>query len=99
MKKLKNTSYNRFNIILVVQVLLLALTPLLIILAYFKANLIITSVGLVIIWLFQIIYLLYYLKKINRDLARFLFAFEHEDSTWQDLWIYSTYETGSYFYR
>ncbi|MBW1612487.1 MAG: hypothetical protein JRJ57_00615 [Deltaproteobacteria bacterium] len=81
MKKLKNTGYNRFNIILVLQVLCLALTPLLILLAFFRGKLIITSVGLLIIWILQIIYLIYYLRKINRELTRFLFAFEHEDST------------------
>ncbi|MEE4214544.1 MAG: hypothetical protein V2I34_05725, partial [Bacteroidales bacterium] len=81
MKKLKNTSYNRFNIILVVQVLLIALNPLLITLAFFKSNLIITSVGLGLVWIFQIGYLIYYLRRINRELTRFLFAFEHEDST------------------
>lgn len=81
MKKLKNTSYNRFNIILVVQVLLIALNPLLITLAFFKSNLIITSVGLGLVWIFQIVYLIYYLRRINRELTRFLFAFEHEDST------------------
>lgn len=81
MKKLKNTSYNRFNIILVVQVLLIALNPLLIALAIFKGNLIITSLGLLLVWVLQIIYLIYYIRRINRELARFLFAFEHEDST------------------
>jgi len=81
MKKLKNTIYNRFNIILVVQVLLIAFTPLLITLAYFKGNLPITSVGLALIWIFQIAYLIYYLRRINRELTRFLFAFKHEDST------------------
>ena len=93
MKKLKNTSYNRFNIILVVQVLLIALNPLLITLAYFKANLIITSVGLVLIWILQIAYLIYYMRKINRELTRFLFAFEHEDSTM----VFDTEKTDSSF--
>ncbi|MDX2413980.1 MAG: HAMP domain-containing sensor histidine kinase [Bacteroidales bacterium] len=81
MKKLRNTTYNRFNIILVIQVLLIALTPLLVIWTYFKAELRLTPLGLALIWISQIIYLLYYLRRINRELARFLFAFEYEDST------------------
>ena len=81
MKKLRNTAFNRFNIYLVVQVLLIAATPLLIILAFVKRHLLITPVGLLIIWILQIIYLVYYLGRTNRDLARFLFAFKHDDST------------------
>jgi len=74
-------SYNRFNLYLVIQVILIAFVPLAIIYLFFKQNLILSSIGLSIIWILQIVYLIYYLQKINRDLTRFLFAFKYEDST------------------
>jgi nitrogen fixation/metabolism regulation signal transduction histidine kinase len=74
-------SYNRFNLYLVIQAILIAFVPLTILFLFFKQNLILSSIGLSIIWILQIVYLIYYLQRINRDLTRFLFAFKHEDST------------------
>lgn len=74
-------NYNRFNLYIVVQVILIALVPLVIIYLYLRLNLLFSSIGLAMIWVSQIAYLVYYLQRINRDLARFLFAFKHDDST------------------
>lgn len=73
--------YNRFNLSIVVQVILIALVPLVIIYLYLRLNLLFSSIGLTIIWVSQIVYLVYFLQRINRDLTRFLFSFKHDDST------------------
>ena len=74
-------NYNRFNLNIVVQVILIAIVPLAIIYLYFRHNLLLSSIGLLFIWISQIVYLVYYLQRINRDLTRFLFSFKHDDST------------------
>lgn len=81
MKKLKSMNYNRFNIYIVVQVILIAIVPLAIFYLFYIQRLLFSSIGLLIIWICQILYLIYYLQRINRDLTRFLFSFKHEDST------------------
>ena len=81
MRKLGSMSYNRFNFHIVLQVILIALVPLIIIYIFFRHNLLLSSIGLFILWIFQIVYLIYYLQRIKRDLTRFIFSFKHDDST------------------
>lgn len=81
MRKLRSMNYNRFNLSIIVQVILIAIIPLAIIYQFIIQKLLLSSIGLSMVWIFQIAYLIFYLQRINRDLTRFLFAFKHEDST------------------
>ncbi len=80
MKKLKNIAYSRFRVSILIQVIFIAVVPAVIFWLIFRKGLILTSTGLFIIWILQIIYLNYYLNRVNRDLSRFLYAFRYEDS-------------------
>lgn len=73
--------YNRFYIGIVVQVILLSLTPLVFLYVYSREYMIVTTYSLVFLWVFQIAYLLYFINKTNRDLSRFFDAFRYQDST------------------
>ena len=73
--------YKRFFIIVILQVVILALTPALFFLLIRMDYMYITSYSLCAIWIGQIIYLIYYLGKTNRDLGKFLLSFKYKDST------------------
>ncbi len=73
--------YKRFYIGVIVHVILLSLTPLLFLYVYAKEYMVVTSYSLVALWIFQIVYLIYYINKTNRDLARFFNAFQYQDAS------------------
>ena len=73
--------YKRFYIGIIVQVVLLSLTPILFLYVSAKEYMVVTTYSLVVVWISQIAYLLHYINKTNRDLARFFDAFQYQDST------------------
>lgn len=73
--------YKRFYVRILLQVLLLAITPILFWYALKAPNLVITTGVLGLVWLLQIAYLFYTVNKTNRDLSLFFDAFKYQDST------------------
>lgn len=73
--------YKSFYIGIIVQVVLLSLTPVLFLYVSAKEYMVVTTYSLVVVWISQIVYLLHYINKTNRDLARFFDAFQYQDST------------------
>ncbi|MCK4346130.1 MAG: GHKL domain-containing protein [Bacteroidales bacterium] len=81
MKKLKNMNYDRFRLAVTVQAIGIALIPLIFTWSITKEYTLVTSVSLVFIWICQVSYLMYYVRKTNRDLAGFLHSLKHKDLT------------------
>ncbi len=73
--------YKRFYWHILLQTVLLAITPLLFWIAVDMPHLIVTTVMLAVAWCLQIIYLFYTINKTNRDLALFFDAFKYHDSS------------------
>ncbi|RXQ90388.1 HAMP domain-containing histidine kinase [Ancylomarina salipaludis] len=73
--------YKRFYISIIIQVILLSITPLLFLYVRSKMYMLVTTYSLVALWIIQIIYLIYYINKTNRDLSKFFNAFQYQDST------------------
>ncbi|MGZ2369788.1 sensor histidine kinase [Ancylomarina sp. YFZ004] len=73
--------YNRFYVSIVIQIILLSLTPVLFLYVRPMAYMIVTTYSLIALWVIQIIYLIYYINKTNRDLSKFFNAFQYQDST------------------
>jgi nitrogen fixation/metabolism regulation signal transduction histidine kinase len=73
--------YKRFYIGIIIQVVLLSLTPILFLYVSAKEYMVVTTYSLIAVWISQIGYLLHYINKTNRDLARFFDAFQYQDST------------------
>ena len=57
----------------------MALTPIVFVWTLSKEYMLVTSSSLVIIWITQIIYLIWYLQKINRDLIKFITSLQYDD--------------------
>ena len=68
MKKLRGMKFQRINLFVFVQVVLLALTPAVFALIINSSALVVTRIALVIIWLFQIIVLYRYLGRSEKKL-------------------------------
>jgi nitrogen fixation/metabolism regulation signal transduction histidine kinase len=73
--------YKRFYIKIIVQVILISLTPLLFLYVYPMEHMLVTTYSIVALWVFQIAYLVYFINQTNRDLSRFFNAFRYQDST------------------
>jgi two-component system, NtrC family, nitrogen regulation sensor histidine kinase NtrY len=73
--------YKRFLWGVAMQQIILTLTLLMLCWTIFKPRMIITSVNLGILALFEVLYLIHYLNKTNRDLARLFDAFRFQDGT------------------
>lgn len=73
--------YKRFYVWIVIQIVFLSLTPILFWFVKAKEYMIVTTYSILVLWVFQIIYLIYYINKTNRDLSRFFTAFQYQDST------------------
>ncbi|MBE9492211.1 MAG: hypothetical protein IMY70_04940, partial [Bacteroidetes bacterium] len=74
-------NYDRFRLAVTVQAIGIALTPLIFTWSITKEDTLVTSVSLVFIWIFMVFYLIYYVRKTNRELAEFLQSLEHKDYT------------------
>ena len=86
---------NRFNINVFIQVLLIAGVGLLFSFAIQKDFMRMTSAGLLIIWVGQIMYLIYYMNRIHRDVGRFMDALRNQDTSQHFTWA----KGGTYFQR
>lgn len=73
--------FNRFNISILIQILLIAVTSLAFIWTIQREYMLITSSTLGLIWIGQILYLFYYINRIHRDLQRFIEAFKNQDTS------------------
>ena len=71
--------FSRFRIYIIVQVLLIAETTLAFFWTLQQEYMLITNTSLIILWVLQIIYLIWYLQKINRDLLKFITALRYDD--------------------
>jgi len=73
--------YKRFHVWIIVQIILLSLTPVLFWFVFSKEYMVVTTYSIFALWIVQIGYLIWYINKTNRDLARFFTAFRYQDST------------------
>lgn len=71
--------FKRYRFFIIIQVIIIALTTLAFFWAIQQEFMLITSISLVIMWILEIIYLLWYLQKINRDLIKFITALKYDD--------------------
>lgn len=71
--------FSRYTIWIITQVVLIALTSAAFIWTLSKEYVLVTSITLCILWIIEIIALIWYLHKNNRQVARFLQSFRFED--------------------
>jgi nitrogen fixation/metabolism regulation signal transduction histidine kinase len=71
--------FKRYRFLIILQVILLGATVALFLWTLQQEYMLITSSSLVIIWILQIVYLIWYLQKINRDLLKFITALRYND--------------------
>jgi len=71
--------FNRYRILIIIQILLIAVTSFAFFWTSQQEYMLITSSSLIIVWVLQIIYLIWYLQKINRDLLKFITALRYND--------------------
>ncbi len=76
-------AYDRFSLMVSLQAIGLAITPILFYWLVTKDDTLVTSVTLVVIWIVQIIYLLFYVRKTNREVAGFLNSIVHRDTSFK----------------
>ena len=72
---------NRFNILVFVQILLIALVGMLISVSIRAEFLKMTTAGLILLWAGQIIYLNFYMNRIHRDVRKFMEGLRSQDTT------------------
>jgi len=71
--------FSRFRIYIVLQVLLIAATTLAFFWTLDQEYMLITSSSLVILWVLEIIYLIWYLQRVHRDIIKFITAIKYDD--------------------
>ena len=72
---------NRFNIIVLIQIVLIALVGMLITISFGREFMRMTTAGLVLLWVGQILFLSFYMNRIHRDVRRFMDALRSQDTT------------------
>ena len=72
---------NRFNIIVFIQIILIALVGMLITISFGREFLLMTTAGLILLWLGQIFFLNFYMNRIHRDVRKFMNALKSQDTT------------------
>lgn len=73
--------HRNFYIGIIFQVIFIALTPILFLIVRSREYMLVTTYSLVFLWIGQIVYLIYFINKTNRDLAKFFGAFQYQDAT------------------
>ncbi len=71
--------FSRFRIFIIIQVLLIAASTIAFFWTLRQEYMLITSSSLAILWVLQIVYLIWYLQKVNRDLSKFITALKYDD--------------------
>jgi len=72
---------NRFNIWVVLQIFLIAGVGMLIAISIQKEYMLMTTAGLIILWLGQILFLNFFVNRIHRDVHKFLEALKNQDTS------------------
>jgi len=72
---------NRFNIIVFIQIILIAMVGMLITISLRREFMLMTTVGLILFWMGQIIFLNFYMNRIHRDVRKFMEALRTQDTT------------------
>ncbi|MCB2195658.1 MAG: ATP-binding protein [Bacteroidetes bacterium] len=71
--------YSKFRLNIILQVVLIAATTAAFFWTLDQEYMLITSSSLVILWILEIIYLIWYLQRIQRDLIKFITAIKYND--------------------
>ena len=72
--------FNRFSVNVIIQVILLALSTLFVIWSFYQDYLIVAKFTFVVVWIIQVIILIYYVNRTNRTLKRFLESVKYMDT-------------------
>ena len=83
MIKLKNMKFSRFNIILIVQILLIGVTTGMFAWTFSMKYMLITQYSLLTLWFIQLFILIKYINKITHDLEKFLQSIKYKDTTFK----------------
>jgi len=84
---------NRFNIIVFIQIILIALVGMLITISFGREFMLMTTAGLLLLWLGQILFLNFYMNRIHRDVRKFMDALRSQDTTQ----LFNDRKKGRYF--
>ena len=84
---------NRFNSIQFIQIILIALVGMLIAISFRREYLLMTTLGLILLWVGQILFLNYYMNRIHRDVRKFMDALRSQDTSQ----FFSDRKGGRYF--
>jgi len=86
---------NRFNILVFIQILLIAAVSMLFAFTIRKDYMQMTSAGLLMIWIGQILFLTRYMNRIHRDVGQFMDALRNQDTSRHFAWS----KGGPYFQK
>ena len=84
---------NRFNIIQLIQIILIALVGMLIVITFRREYMLMTSAGLILLWVGQILLLNFYMNSIHRDVRKFMDALRSQDTSR----FFNSHKGGRYF--
>jgi len=84
---------NRFNIIVFIQIILIALVGMLITISFGREFMLMTTAGLILIWVGQILFLNFYMNRIHRDVRKFMEALRSQDTSQ----LFNNRKQGRYF--
>jgi len=84
---------NRFNLLVFIQLILIAFVGILIVIALQKDFMIMTTAGLVLLWTGLIAYLNFYINRIHRDVRKFMEALGSQDTSQ----FFNDQKAGPYF--
>ena len=84
---------NRFNIIVFIQIILIALVGMLITISFGREFMLMTTAGLILIWVGQILFLNFYMNRIHRDVRKFMEALRSQDTSQ----LFNDRKQGRYF--
>jgi len=73
--------FNRYNISIIFQIILIALTSAAFVWTLSREFVLVTSITLFALWIIEIIFLVWYLHRNNRQVIRFLQSFKYRDGT------------------
>ncbi len=71
--------FKRYRFLVIIQILCIAATTVAFFWTSQQEYMLITSSSLILLWVLQIVYLIWYLQKINRDLLKFITALRYDD--------------------
>ncbi len=72
---------NRTSIVVFIQIILIAVVGMLITISFRREYMLMTTAGLVLLWVGQILFLNFYMNRIHRDVRRFMDALRSQDTS------------------